>query len=54
MGIEFCSSAFSSQEADFLEKLGVSFLKLASMDLNYEDFLGYWRWSPKTGQYDKL
>lgn len=33
-GIEFCSTAFSEQEADLLDNLGVPFFKIASMDIN--------------------
>ena len=32
-GIDFCSSAFSMEEADLLEKLDVPFFKIASMDI---------------------
>jgi len=34
IGIEFCSTAFSENEADLLEELGVHFYKIASMDIN--------------------
>lgn len=33
-GIEFCSTAFSEQEADLLYRIGVPFFKIASMDIN--------------------
>ena len=32
-GVEFCSSAFSPEEADLLESLDVPFFKIASMDI---------------------
>ena len=32
--IEFCSTAFSSDEVDILEEIGVPFFKIASMDIN--------------------
>jgi len=32
-GIAFCSSAFSSEEVDLLDKLDVPFIKIASMDI---------------------
>ena len=32
--IEFCSTPFSADEADLLDKLGVNFYKIASMDIN--------------------
>ena len=34
IGIEFCSTPFSEDEADLLEELGVNFYKVASMDIN--------------------
>ena len=34
IGIEFCSTPFSEDEADLLEELGVHFYKIASMDIN--------------------
>lgn len=34
IGIEFCSTPFSEDEADLLEELGVPFYKIASMDIN--------------------
>ena len=33
-GIEFCSTPFSTKEADLLDDLGVHFFKIASMDIN--------------------
>ena len=39
IGIEFCSSPFSENEADLLEELGVDFYKIASMDINNLNFL---------------
>ena len=41
MGIEFCSSSFSKNEADLLEKMKVPFYKVASMDINNLSFLEY-------------
>jgi len=38
-GIEFCSTPFSIQEADLLEKLDVPFFKIASMDIVHLSFL---------------
>ena len=40
-GIEFCSTAFSEQEADLLDKLEVPFFKIASMDINNLRLLKY-------------
>jgi N-acetylneuraminate synthase len=37
--IEFASSPFSKEEADLLNEIGVSFFKIASMDINYIDFI---------------
>ena len=37
--IEFASSPFSIEEAELLNDLGVAFFKIASMDINYTDFL---------------
>ncbi len=37
--IEFASSPFSKKEADLLNEIGVSFFKIASMDINYIDFI---------------
>ncbi|PTX42607.1 N-acetylneuraminate synthase [Christiangramia gaetbulicola] len=37
--IEFASSPFSVEEARLLNDIGVSFFKIASMDINYIDFL---------------
>ena len=39
LGIDFCSTPFSKEEADLLEKLDVSFFKTASMDINNIDLL---------------
>ncbi len=39
IGIEFCSTPFSEDEADFLEELEVPFYKIASMDINNPGFL---------------
>ncbi len=39
IGIEFCSTPFSEDEADFLEELDVPFYKIASMDINNPGFL---------------
>ncbi len=33
-GIDFCSTPFAEDEADLLEQVGVSFYKIASMDVN--------------------
>ena len=41
IGIEFCSTPFSEDEADLLEELGVHFYKIASMDINNPGFLKY-------------
>jgi N-acetylneuraminate synthase len=41
VGIEFCSSPFSVEEVDLLEKMNVPFYKIASMDINNLDFLRY-------------
>ena len=38
-GIEFASSPFSVEEAKLLNEIGVTFFKIASMDINYIDFL---------------
>lgn len=40
-GIAFCSTPFSKEEADLLEKLDVPFFKIASMDIVYLPFLKY-------------
>lgn len=37
--IDFASSPFSKEETAFLNEIGVSFFKVASMDINYTDFL---------------
>ncbi len=34
LGLEFCSTPFSTQEADMLEKMDIPFYKIASMDIN--------------------
>lgn len=39
IGIHFCSTPFSCEEADLLEKLEVPFYKIASMDINNLVFL---------------
>lgn len=39
VGIAFCSSPFSAQEADLLCEIGVPFIKVASMDVNNLEFL---------------
>ena len=39
--VDFCSSAFSNEEADLLHKLNVPFFKVASMDINNLPFLQY-------------
>jgi N-acetylneuraminate synthase len=40
-GIAFCSSAFSTEEVDLLEKLDVPFFKIASMDIVHLPLLKY-------------
>lgn len=40
-GIAFCSSPFSKEEAELLDKLDVPFFKIASMDIVHEPFLKY-------------
>ena len=40
-GIAFCSTPFSKEEADLLEKLDVPFFKIASMDIVNLPFLNY-------------
>jgi len=40
-GVEFCSSVFSTEEADLLEALDVPFFKLASMDVVNLPLLAY-------------
>lgn len=40
-GIVFCSTPFSREEADLLEKLDVPFFKIASMDIVHLPFLKY-------------
>ena len=39
IGIDFCSSPFSKKEVDLLIKVGVPFLKVASMDINNLELL---------------
>ncbi|WP_306534105.1 N-acetylneuraminate synthase family protein [Geobacter sp.] len=39
IGVDFCSSPFSPEEADLLCELGVPFIKVASMDVNNHEFL---------------
>ena len=39
VGIDFCSTPFSKEEADLLEDVGVEFYKIASMDINNIDLL---------------
>lgn len=39
--IAFASSPFSKEEADLLNRIGVDFFKIASMDINYLDFIQY-------------
>jgi len=41
VGIEFCSTPFSKEEADLLEEMKVPFIKIASMDINNLSFLGH-------------
>jgi N,N'-diacetyllegionaminate synthase len=38
-GITFCSTPFSNEEADLLERLNVPFYKIASMDVGYLELL---------------
>lgn len=40
-GIAFCSTPFSKEEADLLERLDVPFFKIASMDIVHLPFLKY-------------
>lgn len=40
-GIVFCSSAFSNEEVDMLDSLGVPFFKVASMDINNLELLSH-------------
>jgi N,N'-diacetyllegionaminate synthase len=40
-GLTFCSTPFSRSEADLLEKLGVPFFKIASMDIVNSPLLAY-------------
>lgn len=39
--VHFCSTPFSNEEVDLLEKLNVPFYKVASMDVNNPDLLQY-------------
>lgn len=39
--IAFASSPFSKEEADLLNRINVDFFKIASMDINYLDFIEY-------------
>ena len=39
VGIEFCSTPFSKEEANLLEEMNVPFYKIASMDINNQDLL---------------
>ncbi|GAU77772.1 N-acetylneuraminate synthase family protein [Fusibacter sp. 3D3] len=41
IGIDFCSTPFSEEEVDLLEKLDVPFYKVASMDINNYRLLRY-------------
>ena len=41
IGLDFCSSPFSCNEVDLLEKLDVPFYKIASMDINNFNLLRY-------------
>lgn len=41
VGINFCSTPFSYEEVDLLEDVGVSFFKIASMDINNIPLLKY-------------
>ena len=41
IGIEFCSTPFSKEEANLLEEMKVPFYKIASMDINNLSFLGH-------------
>ena len=41
IGIDFCSSPFSSKEVDLLQKCDVPFYKVASMDINNHQLLKY-------------
>lgn len=40
-GVDFCSTPFSTEEADMLESLNVPFYKIASMDVNNLELLKY-------------
>lgn len=40
-GVDFCSTPFSTDEADLLEELNVPFYKIASMDINNLQLLSY-------------
>ncbi|MBU4198418.1 MAG: N-acetylneuraminate synthase family protein [Kiritimatiellae bacterium] len=41
IGIQFCSSPFSKEEANLLEEMKVPFYKIASMDINNLSFLSH-------------
>ncbi len=41
IGIDFASTTVTEPDIDFLVNLGVAFLKIASMDTNFPDFVGY-------------
>ncbi|MFH1933642.1 MAG: N-acetylneuraminate synthase family protein [Pseudomonadota bacterium] len=41
IGIEFCSTPFSKEEANLLEEMKVPFYKIASMDINNLSLLGH-------------
>jgi len=41
VGIDFASTTVTEPDIDFLVNLGVAFLKIASMDTNFPEFVGY-------------
>lgn len=41
VGVEFCSTPFSNEEADLLEEMEVPFFKIASMDINNPRLLSH-------------
>jgi len=41
IGIDFCSTPFSTEEADMLNKFDIPFYKIASMDINNHQLLKY-------------
>ena len=41
VGIDFASTALTEEDVDFLASLDVSFLKIASQDLNHPEFIKY-------------